>query len=344
MKGFAHGLNSGLLHISARMDVMASQNYPVLSSLKLSVLDRVWMLSLSEAHLEALDRTPVSILRFNMSKNMYVLPSDANFAKASFNNYMMAESINFIHCTQADPYLSLGISLDDLDWYTGNGFMERIGICDHETFEVRVRVDTKRLRKEPTPEAALINTCLILSKELNYRTKENGGEYDGYIRDYGSRPHETQIQMREMLDAGVRTSLVAAATSQDKRDVINGARRLQKGGTDLASDGIRGRLKTPETVFRKSVLQSELFMLIYRIVGVNVKHALNSRAAMYAFKQFDFMLEYMGYEKSERLSINDCIVLANGALSGELLWSKCQSCNMHYTINTNRRETPCPFC
>lgn len=342
MNSFAHGLNSGLLHIAARMDVMASQNYPVLSSLKISALDRVWMLSLNEAQLVALDRTPVSILRFNMSRNMYDLPTDANFAKASFNNYMMAESINYIHCTQSDPYLSLGIGLESLEWYTGKGFMERIGVCDHESFDVRIRVDTKRLRKDLSPESSLINTCLILSTELNFRTRENGYEYNGYVQNYGSRPHEAQIQMREMLEAGVRTSLVAAATGQDKRDVINGARRLQKGGADISN--ARGRLQTAETVFKLDRLQPELFMLIYRFVGKDVKQALNSKAAIYAFKQFDFMLDYMGYERNDRLTINDCIVLANGVLSGELLWSKCQSCGTHYTINPNRRFNPCTFC
>ena len=260
------------------MDVMASQNYPVLSSLKLSALDRVWMLSLNEAQLAALDRTPVSILRFTMSRNMYDLPTDANFAKASFNNYMMAESINFIHSSQSDPFLSLGIGQESLEWYTSKGFMERIGICDHESFDVRIRVDTKRLRKDMSPEASLINTCLILSTELNYRIKESGNDYNGYIKDYGTQLHESQIQMREMLKAGVRGSLVAAATSQNTRDIVNLVRRLQKSGLEISN--ARGRLQTPDTVFKAYRLQSELFMLMYRIVGANVKHALNSKAAL----------------------------------------------------------------
>lgn len=342
MNSFAHGLNSGLLHISARMDVMASQNYPVLSSLKLSALDRVWMLSLNEAQLAALDRTPVSILRFTMSRNMYDLPTDANFAKASFNNYMMAESINFIHSSQSDPFLSLGIGQESLEWYTSKGFMERIGICDHESFDVRIRVDTKRLRKDMSPEASLINTCLILSTELNYRIKESGNDYNGYIKDYGTQLHESQIQMREMLKAGVRGSLVAAATSQNTRDIVNLVRRLQKSGLEISN--ARGRLQTPDTVFKAYRLQSELFMLMYRIVGANVKHALNSKAALHAYRQLAFMLDYMGYEKSKRLSINDCIVLANGVLSGALLATKCQTCGMNYTINPDRRDNHCPFC
>ncbi len=342
MKGFAHGLNSGLLHISARMDMMATQDYPVSSSMRISVHDKIWMLSLSKAQLEALDRTPISILRFTIPRAMYSMLPDTNFAKSSFNNYLLAEGSNFIYSTKSDPYLSLGILPEDLDWFTEQSFIDRIGICDHESFDVRIRVEPKKLKTENTKEAALTNTRLLLSTELNHRTKQNGGEYDGYIAGYGHMPHETQIQMKEMLVAGVRVSLVAAATSQPKQDVLNFARRIHR-TIESEREAGRGRLQSVTKVYKTKRDQSELFMLIYRIVGGGVKYKLNAKAAIYAYSQFRFMMLYMGYELLDIIDINDAFVLANGTLSGVLMWTKCGSCSMN-VLQYPDKPIRCPYC
>jgi hypothetical protein len=345
MRGFSHGLNSGLLHISARMDVMASQNYPVLSSLKISALETVWMLSLNEAQLNALDLTPVSILRFTLPRQNYEKLSDSNFGKASFNNYLLAEGTNFVHTTHADPYLTLGLRPDDLEWFSDKSFIERIGICDHHTFEVRIRVDTKRLDTENTKEAALHNTCLILSTELNHRSNNDLDAYHGNIKDYGRLPHETQNQTKEMLFAGVRISIVAAATSQVRNVVGNYARRLLRNVTSDEIDraGTRGRVQNVQSVCKTDRVQAVLFMLIYKTCAANSRFDLNSKAALYAYKQFSFMLAYMGYKEHETLSISDCFILINGNLSGIVMVSKCPHCSM-LTLQLPEKPKPCTYC
>lgn len=338
------GLNEGFLHIATRLD-RANINHPSLSGLRLSAEQKSWLwnvLEASEQTLKAWDRIPVSILRFRFAAETYSeLPDDDHFSRASLNMTIASEACNFVLTTESDPQISFGVSREQFDWFNNLTIIDRIKACDSPRFAIRFNINPKSLLKDNSSEAVLYNTCLILNTELDILSKGEfiGSNYDGYIEDYGKTPHETHIQMIEMLSAEVRPAYVASATTLSLVDVSNASRGLTR-KSKRPINKQRGRTPTVETSFNRSPMQATLFMVIYSTVAKAINGNTNHRAALYSYKQLRFMLDYIGLPETEQLQINECLNIMMGTISGELMWGKCNRCNMRLIISP-QKATKC---
>lgn len=339
MIGYTYGLNAGLLHIIARMD-RENGGGRFVSSVRMDVNERAWLLRLREREFDILDKVPISIYRFNLSQTAPEgMPDDENFRKASLNVTLISEVMNYIYATETDPLVVCGINQHLYNWFIHKKYSVRLRLCDSHKFFIRMAVDPTKLKINDSKESALLNTSLILAADL--KGLQADSRFSGIVEDYGSRPHELELQMKCMIEAGVRPLLVSACTGL-KKDYVNNFARNYKRAT-MSSDNIKGRTPRVARSFERNAQQATLYMLIYSLVGAKTKIDVNAKAALHAHKLLMQMLRFMGYRNDELMNINDAINIVAGTLSGELFWRECPACRYSY-IDLPDRPTPCPCC
>jgi|LSQX01.3.fsa_nt_gb hypothetical protein len=340
MIGYTYGLNAGLLHIIARMDKETGGGRYV-SSVRMDVNERAWLLRLREQEFDILDKVPVSLFRFNLSDTAHDgMPDDDNFRKAAFNVTLISEVMNYIYATDTDSLVVCGINQTLYNWFILKKYSIRLRLCDSHRFFIRMAVDPTRLKTDESKESALLNTSIILSADL--KTLQTQGDFQGIVEDYGSMPHELEIQMKAMIEAGVRPLLVSACTGLNK-DYVNNVARNQKRSAIGSENIIKGRTPKVTRSFERNEQQATLYMLIYSMIGANTRLDVNAKAAIHAHKLLLQKLRFMGYRNDELMSINDAINIVTGTLSGELYWRECPLCRYSY-IDIPDRATPCPCC
>jgi len=335
MIGMNYGINRGLLHVAARLHILTASKPS--SSLRLSAYDQTWLHSLYQSNsvaLKAWDRIPVSILRYSIESTYSkdLLPDDDRFARAALNTTLASEACNFVTSSKCDPLLVLGIPHKIFAWYSNLDLMTRIRVCDSAKFELKIRVNPKRLSAEDSAESALYNTMLILSSELNLELKKNTSieKYNGSIEDYGRTPHETQEQMRDMLAADIRQLYIINATGFTDEEIINAKRSLDRKGLYKAGKKSKGRMPDPSRVYSTNPAALSFFMLLYKIFGKDIEHGLNTKAAIYAYRHFKHMMSFMGFRPEQIPHINDCFCTINGSIQGYLVQSQCVNTRIHF--------------
>lgn len=343
MIGYTYGFNSAVFQIIVRMEVLGS-TFGINPAVLIPLNKRIWVAGLSRKSIESLNKVPVSLYRFRFQKNIFSdsMPNDDRMIRSTLNLALVSEAVNYLKSSEYDPVLASGSSAKTYKWFTGLTYRQRIRICDNESFGITIPCNTSRLALDGSKESALLNTCHILSADYTEFDLKSNGKYQGDIEDFGLQPHQTYDQMRNMIEQGLRPLIASALTGIDTTVVSNYARsnQVRRGETRQA---IKGRIPSVEVSYSRNRAQSNLFMLIYQLIGANTKTTINSRAALYAYKQTCLFLKHMGYKSDEIININDAFNIAIGQLSGEVMWRVCTKCGIREAF-VPAKPGPCYAC
>lgn len=341
-----HGINRGLLHFAARLHIDHS-NHPSTTAMRTTMAQQIWISNLfssNDAALDAWDMIPISMLRYSLATSVYSgLPCDTSFARAAYNMAILSDVSHYTQATESDPFITYGVPVETYAWYMNQDMLTRMKICDTPLFQIRINIDPARLVAEATPSAAMCNTQLLLSTEIENLTKNDTETkyYNGYVDDYGTAHHEVIQQVRDMIFADMRPLFISASTGipLSKVNDIRNSHKLSGAFTSRSTS--RGRTPDPVRSYLSNPIGISLFMKLYKITGINTRTTINSRAIIHSHKQLRQMMVFMGFSADSIPGINECYSTAQGMLSGILQWAKCPNTGMHY-IQHPEKPINCP--
>lgn len=302
--------------------------------------DLMFLSSLNERQLDALDALPVSLFRWYYSTLRVDRTdlTDEEFRDIGNKMTIFLESCHYAMSQNLTPIVAVGCDEPCFQLFASGSFEDRMQLLRRGGFSMGTRASLDSLMLNGTREAQLHDVTLIVLGDVRHFMKPKAIGI-GAMSDYGKTIPIDSVA-REMLRIRIQPKMVEQYTGLPSESVIRIKRALLR---VMPVQSLPGRIKLSAKILADNPMGSHLYLGIYRLLAQDALRKTNARAVVTAHQQYTAISRALGFGEGEMISASDGYQLSNALKAGEITLLPCSHCG-EVAIRDTLKPKPCFWC